>query len=195
MAGNWNFSWGFWTLVLGVIVSGPDKIAYIDHSQWNWSFWSICDPSVLWRCRDEYLLQRRKKMLGNHGWSGNKEVYTLWGCQSKRGFRGNLTACPHLWCSGGIDSDLLRVTHGMLLGGVFPANRTSDSYACGRFTAEVAPILSLSSSLSSQSNDQPGLTKISRSSWPTGFVSNKNGYCSKPLSFGVVCLCHSYGNT
>ena len=55
----------------------------------------------------------------------------------------------------------------MFLGGVFPANRTSDSCECGRFTAKVALILSLSLSLSSQRNAQPGLTKISRSSWPT----------------------------
>lgn len=28
-----------------------------------------------------------------------------------------------------------------------------------------------------------------------GSVSNNNGYCSEPLSFGVVCLWHSWGNT
>lgn len=63
--------------------------------------------------------------------------------------------------------DLLRVTQRYVVGGVFPASRTSDSCECGRFTAKVAPFCCLSLSLSNQRNAQPSLTKISRSSQPT----------------------------
>lgn len=86
MAKNLNsFFWEFSTPGFGVIFSGTDKVGWVNQSRLNQSDLSVMECPVGYR--DECLVQRRK-MVGNHGCSENREAHTLWGYQSRRGALG-----------------------------------------------------------------------------------------------------------